>query len=82
MPTLIDHAMTEGDPTRELEIIREVLGNPAVRAVGAWHCTNHDAPMDEAAYVAKALADLEAFSDKLDKALASSCLARWLPAVQ
>lgn len=52
-----------------VELYRDVLENPAVRAVGGWQCANHDDPMDEDAYVAKATADLPAFSAKLDEAL-------------
>ena len=56
-----------GDP---LVLYRDVLNNPAVRVVGGWKCGNHDEPTDEAQYVAKAEADIEAFSDNIDKALA------------
>lgn len=47
----------------------DVLENPIVRAVGGWYCRNHDDAIDEDAYVAKASADIGAFSDKLDSAL-------------
>jgi hypothetical protein len=53
-----------------LEQYKDVLSNPVVRAVGGWKCGNHDDPTDEARYVAKAEADLGAFSEKIDRVLA------------
>lgn len=70
MPTSIGIAKPEEELAQDLETIGSVLNNPAVRAVGAWHCSNHDDPMDDGAYVEKSVADLEAFSAKLDEALA------------
>lgn len=53
-----------------VQLYRDVLENPIVRAVGGWRCSNHDTVIDEDAYVAKATADIKAFSDKVDSALA------------
>ncbi len=52
-----------------LKMYADVLDDPEVRAVGGWSCQNHDDPMDEAAYVDKALSDLDAFSAKVDEVL-------------
>ena len=48
---------------------RDILENPFIRKVGGWCCHNNADPIDEDAYVAKAKADIKAFSDKLDSAL-------------
>lgn len=56
-------------PPDLLKPYMDVLMNPAVRAVGGWQCVNHDDPTDEDKYVAKAEADVAAFSAKIDEAL-------------
>lgn len=53
-----------------LEMYKDVLENPEVRAIGGWSCSNHDEPTDEAQYLEKARADLEAFSSKVDEVMA------------
>ncbi len=53
-----------------LEMYKDVLEDPDVRAVGGWSCANHDAPADDERYVAKACADVDHFSAKVDEVLA------------